>query len=135
MISDIEFRSADPAYSLVLRDLKPAEANSFQCYLDVRSDGFSGRVPFWPERFALERFLDELRAMDRTLSGTALLQPEWELEYVRLVIGRTGSIQVSGELGSADSNYLKFSFMSDQTMLRPLIRDLESALSGSAAVG
>ena len=100
----------------------------------VRSGGFSGRVPFWPERFVLERFLGELRGMDQTLSGTALLQTLWEPEHVRLMISPTGSVQISGELGSKEFNYLKYSFMSDQTMLRPLISELESVLAASATV-
>jgi hypothetical protein len=70
--------------------------------------------------------------MDRTLTGEALLQPMWEPEYVRMQLERTGAIWVSGDIGSDAGNHLRFGFRTDQTVIAPLVRDLEAALALAA---
>lgn len=126
---DIELATNDPQNGVALRGIQPVAADAFECELEVHSGGFAARIRFWPERFALERFRDQLREMDRTLAGNALLQPLWEPEYVRMDLERTGAIWVSGEVGSDAGNHLRFGFRTDQTVLVPLIRDVEAALA------
>jgi hypothetical protein len=125
---DIELATHNPEQVFALRGLHCAEADAFGCEVEVRSGGFSARVPFWPERFTLERFLAELRAMDRTLTGEAQLQPLWETEYVRLQLDRAGGVWVSGEVSGGAGNHLQFGFSTNQTVLAPLIRDLQRVL-------
>lgn len=132
---DIELATNDPAHGFALRDIRPAEADAFACGLEIEAGGFAAHVPFWPERWALRRFLDQLREMDRTLAGDALLQPLWEPEHVRLTLERSGAVWVSGEVGAATGNHLRFSFRTDQTVLAPLIRDLDRVLADGAPEG
>lgn len=126
---DIELATHVAAHGFALRGLHAVEAEAFKCQLEVHSDGFSARVRFWPERWALHRFLSELREMDRTLSGEALLQPMWETEHVKLSLQHGGTVWVSGEVGHHFGNHLRFGFRTDQTVLAPLIRDLEHLLT------
>lgn len=126
---DIELATNDPEHGFALHDIRPSAADSFACVLAVRSDGFAARVPFWPERFVVERFLEQLRTVDRSLAGEALLQPLWETEHVRLQVRRSGVVWVSGEIGSGGSNHLRFGFRTDQTVLAPLARDVEVVLA------
>jgi hypothetical protein len=128
---DIELATNDPDNGIALRGIQAIVPDAFECQLEVHSAGFAARIGFWPERFALEQFLGQLRDMDRTLAGNALLQPMCEPEYVRMELERTGAIWVSGEVGSAAGNHLRFGFRTDQTVLAPLIRDMEAVLASS----
>ena len=125
---DIVLATNDSDNVFAVRGLRPADANAFACHLEICSNGFTARIPFWPERFVLERFLGQLREMDRTLAGEALLQAMWEPQYVRMQLEPTGAIRVSGEVESGEGNHLRFGWRTDQTVLAPLIRDLERAL-------
>jgi len=123
---DVRLRTNDSDCELALCDVIPQDDHpSYGCRLLVRSAGFAADRPFWVERSVVAQFLEQVRAMDRTLTGRALLQPLHEPDRVELELTRTGAVVVSGELGYAPSdNHLKFSFITDQTCLRPLIAEL-----------
>ena len=130
---DIELRTNDHACALALRDAFPEDDYpTYRTRLFVKSAGFAADRRFWVEREALSDFLEQVRAMDRTLTGRALLQPLHELDRVEFEVTHTGGILVSGELGYPSDNYLKFEFQTDQTCLTPLIRDLERLLQASS---
>ncbi len=48
---------------------------------------------------------------------------------MKLTLAGSGAIWVSGEIGPVSSNYLRFGFRTDQTVLAPLIHDLAHALA------
>ncbi len=44
--------------------------------------------------YPLQAFLHDLRVMDTTLSGTAMLKPMWESSFVRLGVSKFGQLSV-----------------------------------------
>jgi hypothetical protein len=105
-----------------------ANESGFGCQLAVRSYGFSAKAPFSFERDAFDLFRAGLKSMDHSLKGTARLQPGYEDSYVEFMMGSTGAVFVSGEIGrhAEFSQLLRFEFRTDQTCLRPLVWDLDA---------
>jgi hypothetical protein len=112
-----------------------ADGSGFSCELVVRSHGFAGGVEFCPEVARLKEFAAAVAQMDRTLSGTARLHPDYEDGYIELEVTRTGAVIVRGELvdyREAGTHRLQFAFRTDQTCLRPLATDLVACLNMAA---
>ncbi|HET6762860.1 MAG TPA: hypothetical protein VFH27_04285 [Longimicrobiaceae bacterium] len=126
---DISLRTGDPRNGIELLEIVREDGGwSFGMRLVVRSDGLAADRPFWIERLHLAELLTALKAMDRTLTGSARLQGN-EPDRVTLEATRTGAIVVAGEIGIDPQNWLRFSFATDQTCLKPLVSDLERLLS------
>ena len=126
--------AADPA--LALRNVRSlGDGEAFECLLDLRSGGFALQREFWFEQADLVEFVKRLRKMDGELAGDAELRTRYEDNFVRIeVSSRAGEVTVSGvvrEYGSIDQQ-LRFKFITDQTVLRPLADDLSTLVRGSA---
>ncbi len=67
--------------------------------------------------------------MDEALVGIAVLPTPNEDPFIKLTVDCTGSVLVSGHLVDYEQDWqrLEFSFGTDRTVLRPLIRDFEAA--------
>ena len=139
---DITLRTHTASPALALRALErwpaPPEPAQWRAWLEVRSGAFTAALSFYFDQLGLDAFRAALRHMDATLSGSAVLQTPYEEPRIELTVGRTGQIGVSGLLRDYEQGLqrLAFSFVTDQTVLRPLIDDLEAAeqlLSAGAA--
>ena|SRR6266576_3166961 len=130
----LQTNQRDP--SLSLRDVTRFEDGSgYRAILEVRSRGFEVRTPFYFEPQPLAQFLEQLVAMDRTLSGSAKLKPLFEDHLVELTLTPRGRIVVRGEVFeySEHSQHLGFEFETDQTILKPLIEQLRECVGVPAA--
>lgn len=133
---DIQLRTNQPDPSLRLRDVTRFDDGSgYRAVLEVRSRGFEVSTPFYFELQPLARFLDELVAMDRVLSGSAKLKPIYEDHFIELTLTRRGRVVVRGEVfeSSEHPQHLGFEFETDQTVLKPLIDELRECLRVPAA--
>lgn len=111
-----------------------SDASGYCADLVVRSGEFTGRVKFCFEPAPLAGFVDDLEVMDRTLVGEATLRPLYEETFIKLEVRRTGAVRVSGELVryAEHTHRLQFGFVTDQTCLAPLIRDLRAGMFAPA---
>lgn len=124
---DVVLRTNQRDPHLAMRSVQRFASNSgYRVILEVNSRGYQVSAPFYFEEASLTRFLEQLEGMDRTLQGSALLQPTYEKHFLELTLTRTGRVVVRGEINeySAHAQQLKFAFETDQTVLKPLIEDL-----------
>jgi hypothetical protein len=124
---DIHLRTSQASTTLRLGQFtRFVDGSGCQVMLDVVSRGFAARRPFYFEVHALANFLDGLRAMDRSLTGSAMLKPSFEDDFIEFTMAPRGRVIVRGELFelSEHSQHLQFEFETDQTVLKPLIDDL-----------
>ena len=138
---DIELRThaADPA--LAFRNIhrwptEPPESANWRATVVLRSGAFGAELPFYFDDYVLDRFLDALRRMDRTLAGRALLQTPNEEPQIALELSHTGRVRVSGVLldYEHDLQRLTFSFDTDQTVLGALTSEFE-AVKAALSIG
>jgi hypothetical protein len=128
---DIELRTNQPEETLRLGNIaRFADGSGYGTVLHVRSRGFEVSAPFYFEPQTLGRFLDDLVAMDRSLTGSAKLKPLFEDPFIELTLTPKGSVVVRGEVfeHSEHSQQLKFEFETDQTVLKPLIDAVRACL-------
>ena len=121
---DIQLRTNQTDETLRLGNVERyADGSGYRTVLQVRSRGFEVTVPFYFEPHPLNRFLEDLVAMDRSLSGSAKRKPLYEDALIELTLTHRGGVVVKGEMfeHSEHSQYLKFEFETDQTVLTPLI--------------
>jgi hypothetical protein len=128
---DIQLVTNQPEETLRLNSVERySDGSGFRTILQVRSRGFEVSAPFYFEPHPLEKFLDALVAMDRSLSGSAKLKPLYEDPFIELTLTPRGSVVVRGEVfeHSEHSQHLKFEFETDQTVLKPLIEAVRACL-------
>lgn len=126
---DIVLQTNTDDSALALEDVQRfADESGFGCQLTVRSHGFSARALFTFERDVFEVFRSAVEAMDRSLKGSARLQPLYEPGFIELTMGPADTVFVSGEVVRAAefSQRLHFEFRTDQTCLPPLARALDA---------
>jgi hypothetical protein len=95
------------------------------CSIVVESQGFGVRCRFEFNDEYLENFLIDLKHMDEKFEGKATLRAYFGDNHITLEIHKTGSVEVSGFLerfGECNQS-LNFCFLTDQTVLKPLIDD------------
>lgn len=109
-------------HSLALRDVRRFAGNaSYVSRCVIQSGNLRGEATFYFESFPLGQFVAAVETMDQTLSGEAVLKPMWEPDFIKLVVDKSGGIRVSGEFQeNSGEQLLRFSFVTDQTCLRPL---------------
>lgn len=126
---DIQLRTNRGDETLCLGNVERyADGSGYRTVLQVRSRGFEVSAPFYFEPHPLNQFLEDLVAMDRSLSGSAKLKPLYEDPFIELTLTRRGSVVVKGEMfeHSEHSQHLRFEFETDQTVLKPLIDALRA---------
>lgn len=107
---------------------KSRSGEEYACQLFVRSGDYSCARPFDFDNRYLQDTIIRLKQMDEGTPCSAMLKSPWEDDCLRFESNDMGHVQVSGELyeRSDHSQSLKFSFRTDQTVLGPLIADLET---------
>jgi hypothetical protein len=125
----LQTNTANPAFAL--RDIRWfSDGSGYSSEYVVHSGGFSAARPFHFEAHPLRTFLNSLEAMDRDLRGSAELKPMFESDFVRLTLDHSGHLEVAGELTEQAHRRqsLVFSFQTDQTCLKPLIKEIGDVL-------
>jgi hypothetical protein len=130
----LQTHTTDPMLGL-LDVTRFVDGSGYVATLRVCSRGFMLLRPFYFNEGGLFDFVGALGSMDRTLAGVAELRTPYEDDFIRLEVGSHGWVAVTGEVreyGGFDQR-LRFGFDTDQTVLRPLVRDLEAVLGLSAS--
>ena len=133
---DIVLRTNQSDPFLAMRGVQRfAGDGGYRVVLEVNSRGYQVRTPFYFETSSLDRFIEQLDGLDRTLRGEAVLRPVYEKHFIELTMTRTGRVVVRGEVFeySEHGQQLCFEFETDQTVLRPLIDDLRGCRELAAA--
>ena len=104
---------------------KYGDRSGFGAVVHVISNGFAAKVFVTFGEYPMERFIEQLKSCDESLSGSATLEPEWDNWFIKFHIEGNGSVLVSGMLYTPDQE-LKYEFTTDQTCLSGFIKDLES---------
>jgi hypothetical protein len=133
---DIILQTHDSKCSLELRRIECCEGDYF-CTLMVRSGDFSAEHRFDFGGESLARFCTDLATMDEKLIGSARLRHPDEPDELVFEAHGWGSIQVSGHLvgNRLPRQELRFAFVTDQTCLAPLIRDLKGCSERACGAG
>jgi hypothetical protein len=119
----LRMNSINPA--LRLGNVQLYSDHSGYCFLEVKSGAFSASIDFFFDAEPWETFLRDLELLDSTLNGVAKLGQFFEKPYIELRGSGNGHITVSGLLFQEGENQrLEFEFVTDQTILGPLLADL-----------
>ena len=131
---DVTLRTNASDPRLAFCNIRQLDATSYECELQVRSNGFLIERPFWFEAPELTAFVEKLRTMNHTLAGEAQLRTRYEDNFVRLVVSPRGVVEVTGVSTeySVPSQQLRFAFETDQTVLAPFAADLATLLTARA---
>jgi hypothetical protein len=132
---DIALSTSSPTATLEFRQLQRfGDGSGFATFLVIRSGAFAAALPFHFEPDRLSEFISALESMDRTLKGEATLKPTWEPQFLSLELDGSGHVRVFGEPveSSEHEQRLHFSFLTDQTCLRPLASRLKACQSMAA---
>jgi hypothetical protein len=99
---------------------------AYSCQLTVNSGGLAYLGNFWFDDTNLARSIEAIRQMIAGQPAEAVLQYRFEKDFVRFKMNHLGHVAVTGELFDygIPQQKLKFGFMTDQTVLAPLLRDL-----------
>lgn len=125
----IDLQTYDEQRQLSFRSLKRT-GNSFSGIVRIQSGGFSAERPIYFELHNIQSFCDQLESLDRLNPGTAKLRGDYEDDYLEFELLSNGHVHVTGELveHSELGQHLEFGFQTDQTCIRPFLRDLHKLL-------
>jgi len=101
------------------------DQSGFGATINVSSNGFSAKVFCTFGEWPMDEFIRQLEGCNKSLSGQAKLKPEWDNWFITFVVKNTGQVEISGVLYSAGQE-LKYEFITDQTCISPLIKDLKA---------
>ena len=117
--------------SAVLDNSSPDTAADARVSVEVHSNGFSGRCEAFVTRDSLRRFCTDLRALNVSLAGEAVLEsisPDKLVIRIGAVTGR-GHLAVSGQIGchivdenSRQWHAVHFGFEFEQPQLAEAVR-------------
>ena len=99
--------------------------------LEVRSGSFSGVAPYEYDIKEFRKFVQELLEMYDFKKQIVMLNDICYGSSVRFEADKTGHIGISGEIfGEAMEHSLKFSFVTDQFVLKQFILELQNMING-----
>ncbi len=127
----VELRTNDESIALRMTGIeKFADGSGYRCDLTVRSGGLSCHRPFFFDDSSLPHAVESLRRMDQGNPGEAVIKGAWDADFIRFAMNDKGHVFVTGEIFEYSElpQSLKFAFRTDQTLLGPLICDLQLLL-------
>jgi len=125
----VELRTNDSTKIVRLAHIqKFHDGSGYRCELTIVSGGFSCVRPFYFDDDSLVDALAKLDEMDAGRPESTTIRCRWEEEFLQIGSNDMGHVFVSGEIieYSERPQRLKFAFQTDQTVLGPLIRDLQA---------
>jgi hypothetical protein len=120
---ELQTNTEDPTLEF-LNIEKYDDRSGFGATINVASNGFSAKVFCTFGEWPMDEFISQLESCNNSLSGQATLKPEWDNWFITFTVKNNGQVEVNGMLYSADQE-LKYEFITDQTCLSPLIKDLK----------
>lgn len=127
MIIQLQTQTENPSFEF--RNIeKYSDGSGFGTILYVKSGGFTAEHPFFFEQHQLSDFISNLEQMNRTLKGKVILKAGYEDDYISFELDSQGHVVVFGELQECSQlpQKLRFSFLTDQTCLAPLLNNLKN---------
>jgi len=134
-MTDTLLSSSFTSEFLAFRSIKRFEDGSgYRLHVELQAGPFSASYPFFVESYPVKQFLLSLSALYESLSGEALLKPEYEPQFIRIKAGTGGHMVISGELyvHSDQPQVLKFQFRTDQTCVGLFLQQLHHELAAVA---
>lgn len=129
IIDTLELQTNDPAKVVRLSRIKRySDGSGYSCELTIVSGGFSCRRPFVFDDAALSAAVPQLQKMATAAPGTAIIKGQWEQDFLQIESNALSHVTVSGEVfeHSEFDQRLKFAFQTDETILAPLVEDLQT---------
>jgi hypothetical protein len=100
--------------------------------VSASSGGFRGRAHFCVAAWDIRKFIESLRSMLSTLSGTATLIDSDSDAFVEMTVDDSGQVMVRGRVGGTHQEHtMTFEFRTDQTCIGPLITELDCLLESN----
>jgi hypothetical protein len=137
MAMDASLHTNSEIYGLNMKEVKFFDDGSGgTCFLEVSSPPFKAAVSFFFDAPPILTFIDALEGIYRTLIGEARLGLQFEEPYFSLRGDGNGHVSVSGVFtgGSENEQRLEFSFVTDQTALRPFILELKEICRANTTI-
>jgi hypothetical protein len=124
----IELRTNCSAHVLRLARIEKSKDGGYACDLTVVPGGFSCDRQFGFDEDFLNDALEKLKEMSSGRPETAKLRYRYETDELQFRSNDMGHVFVSGDLVEHSDlpQRLHFEFRTDQTVLGPLIRDLQA---------
>ena len=95
----------------------------------VVSDGFSGVTNFCLLDNTLQYTIETLMQCCSSLSGTCSIRDCDSDDYINVEMLKLGKMRVCGQVGGSYNNqFLRFEFLSDQTVLKQMINELKKCM-------
>jgi hypothetical protein len=106
---------------------KFGDDSGFKTDVFVRSGDFALQTTFYFEKFPLTECIKSLSEMAESLTGSAILKPMWEDDFIMFEMLDLGHLSVTGKFTqhSPYEQKMKFGFETDQTAVRPLSEGLK----------
>lgn len=121
----IEIRTYNIEHELIL-DCMYLVQQHFTFNLSVKSGYFSGSSHFCISINQIKEFAQTLHNMFSCLSGSTQLFDNDSDSFLDFSIDKYGHVAVSGQVGgSQEDHYMRFQFVTDQTVLPEFIKELK----------
>jgi hypothetical protein len=113
------------------------DGNQLVAIVTVRSGVFSGKIDSYLSTDDFVRFADQLRALNRTLTGSAVFETIESWIKLELEVDKLGWIRLSALLLDPidRESRLEFSIGFDQTYLPPLLKQLQHVTTRFPVIG
>lgn len=125
----IKLRTNDVEKKLLFVTKYLVEIN-FTFDLSVKSGSFSGTSHFCVRKNEIEAFSEALMNIHALIWGSARLDDNDSDSFIKLEMQDTGHLRVSGQVGGSHKDqFMKFSFLTDQTCIPQFVADFTTLLN------
>ncbi|RYG60300.1 MAG: hypothetical protein EON60_07625 [Alphaproteobacteria bacterium] len=110
------------------------DGSGYKIELELESNPFTAKYLLFIEQHVFDTFTASLTVLEESLTGEAILKPDYESQFVKITAGHSGHMFVSGELITHDERgqFLSFNFRTDQTCVRQFLNGMRRELQAVA---
>lgn len=124
----VELKTNDERKELILK-FKNLYGINYHLSVQIASGDFKGVSRMELLRNDIEKIILELTSLINNRESVVKINDYESDSFLSLLTDSLGQVEVSGQVGgSYEDQYMKFKFQTDQTVIDPLIKDLESIL-------
>ncbi|MFH0897949.1 MAG: hypothetical protein V1855_00020 [bacterium] len=106
------------------------ENDYFHLMIQIKSGMFSGASEFCISKGNIIKIIKTLKNMHETLKGSCVISDFDSDGHITIEMQKLGHICISGQMGGThQDHYMTFKFMTDQSILPNLIKNLKKAIS------
>lgn len=129
IVDSVELETNDETQTLRLEAInKHADGSGYGCEIHIRSGGFTCDQRFCFDDNYLTALIKGVTAMDRGAPCKAVLKHTYEDDFIQFEMNSCGHVFVNGVISEEplQLQQLRFNIRTDQTALKPLIRELRA---------